>query len=203
MCAWRRMLRSVPTGISVLRGAIAVSTTSPARRTNFTWLPFWLASTNPAASSRRLTSRNGSGLSRPNLDLNAANFRRASGNRRFEVQLQRLLQIVQRLGFSFALRRNVNLKTLGDVPGAFLPYRGRKYTFHPDSFSADNCEWLASVSPQPLPATAAASRFPARPWLLPAGSPPPPPPYPRLRGSAASRPASSAQRREPYSCRCG
>src|SRR5438445_5598013 len=67
------MLRRVPTGISLFFGTIAVSTVSSSLRTNLTWLPFWLASTKPAASSRRLTSRKGWGLSRPNLDLDGAN----------------------------------------------------------------------------------------------------------------------------------
>src|ERR1017187_10890612 len=40
MWAWLRILRNVPTGISRFWGTMAVSTTSPARRTNLTWLPF-------------------------------------------------------------------------------------------------------------------------------------------------------------------
>ena len=57
MCAWLRMLRSVPTGISRFLGTITVSTVSPSLRMNLTWLPFWLASTKPAASSLGLTPR--------------------------------------------------------------------------------------------------------------------------------------------------
>ena len=60
------------------------------RRTNLTWLPLWLASTKPAASGRRLISRKGCGLSRPNLNLDHANFGGARGLRRLEVKLQRL-----------------------------------------------------------------------------------------------------------------
>jgi hypothetical protein len=55
------MLRNVPTGTSGFFGTMAVSTTFPERRTNLTWLPFWLVSTKPPASSR------------PNFDLDHAN----------------------------------------------------------------------------------------------------------------------------------
>ena len=67
--AEQSVLRNVPTGISRLFGTIAVSTVESLRRANFTWLPFWLTSMKPTASSRRRTSRKGSGLSRPNLHL--------------------------------------------------------------------------------------------------------------------------------------
>src|SRR3990172_7626942 len=95
MCAWFRMLRTVPTGISRLLGTIAVSTVSFSLRMNLTWLPFWLASTNPAASKRRLTSRKGRGLSRPNLNLDHANLGRAGGLWRLKIQFQRFLQVFE------------------------------------------------------------------------------------------------------------
>jgi hypothetical protein len=65
MWAWLRMLRSVPTGTSRFLGTIVVSMISSARRTNLTWLPFWLASTKSAASRRRLISRKGCGFKPP------------------------------------------------------------------------------------------------------------------------------------------
>ena len=87
------MLRRVPTGISCFFGTMAVSTATSERRTNLTWLPFWVVSTNPTDSRRRLTSRNGNALSRPNLDLYGANFRRPRSLRRLEVEFQGLFQI--------------------------------------------------------------------------------------------------------------
>src|ERR1035441_5883917 len=103
MWAWLRILRNVPTGTSGFLGTMAVSTTFPASRTNLTWLPFWLVSTKPPASSRRLISRKDWGLSRPNLDLDHANSRRPRCLRRFEVQFQRFLQIGKSLFLGFAL----------------------------------------------------------------------------------------------------
>ena len=83
----------MPTGTSCFFGTMAVSTVPPERRTNLTWLPFWLASENPAASSRCLISRKGSGLSRPNLNLDCPNLRGPRGSGRLEMKLQCLLQI--------------------------------------------------------------------------------------------------------------
>src|SRR3990172_1396105 len=103
MCAWLRMLRRVPTGISRLLGTIAVSTVSFSLRTNLTWLPFWLASRNPAASRRRFTSRKGWWLSRPNLNLDHANLGRAGSLWRLEVQFQRFLQVCKGFFFRLAL----------------------------------------------------------------------------------------------------
>lgn len=78
----------MPTGTSLFRGTIAVSSVSPNLRANLTWLPFCRITTNPAASNRRFTSGKGNGLSRPNLYLNHANFGKASCVRRLEMQLQ-------------------------------------------------------------------------------------------------------------------
>ena len=91
---------------------MAVSTTSPERRTNLTWLPFWLVSTKPAASRRRLTSRKGWGLSRPNLDLDQADLRRPCCLRRFEVQFNRFLEIGKGLFLGLALAGNVEFEAL-------------------------------------------------------------------------------------------
>ena len=62
------------------------------------WFPNWMGhnqvhSVNPAASSRRFTSRQGCGLSRANLHLDGSNQRRAGSTRRPEIKLQRFLQI--------------------------------------------------------------------------------------------------------------
>lgn len=109
---------------------MAVSTAASERRTNLTWLPFWVVSTNPTDSSRRLTSRNGNGLSRPNLNLYGANFRRARSLRRLEVEFQRLFQIGQRFLFGFALTRYINFEALRNVPISFAPNRCGKWTDH-------------------------------------------------------------------------
>lgn len=111
-------------------GTIAVSTISPDRRTNLTWLPFWLASAKPADSRRRLTSRNGSGLIRPNLDLNRPNAGRPHSLRWLEVQFQGLFQVGESFFFGFTLAGHVNLEALRDVPVAFAPYRCNKWPFH-------------------------------------------------------------------------
>ena len=131
------MLRKVPTGISLFRGTMAVSTLWPRRRTNLTWLPLWLASTNPAASSRRLISRKGSGLSRPNLDLDHANLRRASGSRRFKVQFQRFLQVAQGFFFAFALTGDIDFETLRDIPVPFTPDSRGEWSLHVHILSQD------------------------------------------------------------------
>ena len=124
------MLRSVPTGISCFRGTMAVSTIAPERRTNLTWLPFWVVSTKPADSSRRLTSRKDWGLSRANLDLDHPDFRRPRRLRRFEVKFQRLPQVGEGLFFGFALAGDVNFEALRDVPVSFAPNRCGKWSFH-------------------------------------------------------------------------
>src|SRR5579872_7296451 len=112
MWAWLRMLRSVPTGMVRFFGTIAVSTTSPDRRTNLTWLPRWLVSTNPASSSLCLTSRNGCGLRRPNLDLDRANPGQTRRARGFEVKFQSLLQVCEGFFLCLALAGDIHLETL-------------------------------------------------------------------------------------------
>jgi hypothetical protein len=105
-------------------------TTSTERRTNLIWLPFWLASANPAAYNRRLISRKGRGLSRPNLNLNCPNFRRACRPRRLEMKLQRLLQICESLLFAVTLAGDIHFKTLRDIPMPFAPDTRRERALH-------------------------------------------------------------------------
>lgn len=100
-------------GTSRLFGTMAVSTSSPERRTNFTWLPFWLTSMKPADSSRRLISRKGCGLSRPNLNLDSANLGWPSRLWCFEVELQCL--------FHITLAGDIQLQALRNIPIAFAP----------------------------------------------------------------------------------
>src|ERR1035437_788968 len=130
MWAWLRMLCRVPTGISGFLGTMAVSTTSPERRTNLTWLPFWLVSTKPAASRRRLTSRKGWGLSRPNLDLDQADLRRPRCLRRFEVQFNRFLEVGKSVFLGIALACDVEFEALGDIPLPLAPNGSRKWSLH-------------------------------------------------------------------------
>jgi hypothetical protein len=130
MWAWLRILRNVPTAISDLLGTIAVSTPSAERRTNLTWLPFWLASTNPAASRRRLISRKGWGLSRPNLDLNNADLRQPCCLRRLEVQFNRFLEVGKSLFLSLALARDIEFQALGHIPVTFSPNGSGKRSHH-------------------------------------------------------------------------
>jgi len=130
MWAWLKMLLRVPTGISCSLGTIAVSTAVSERCTNLTWLPFWVVSTNPAPSSRRLTSRKSRGFSRPNLDLNGSDFGRPGSLRRLEMELQRLFQIGQRSLFGCALAGYINFEPLRDVPVSLAPDGCRKWTFH-------------------------------------------------------------------------
>jgi hypothetical protein len=131
------MLRNVPTGTSDFRGTIAVSTIPPCLLTNLTWLPLWLASANPAASSLRLISRKGRGLSRPNLNLDGAHFGRPCSVRRFKMKFQRFFQIRERLVFCFALAGNVNFQALGHIPVPFAPHRCCKRSLHERIVSQD------------------------------------------------------------------
>ena len=98
-----------------------VSTVPPAVRSHLTWLPFWLTSTNPTASRRRLISRKGSGLSRPNLYLDGAEFWWTGSLWLLEVKLQRFLQVRKRLLFRLTLTRDVNFEALRDKPVSFAP----------------------------------------------------------------------------------
>src|ERR1035437_303151 len=131
------MLRSVPTGTSDFFGTMTVSTVSSDRRTNLTWLPFWLASTNPAASSRRLTSRKGCGLSRPNLNLYGANDWGTRGPRWFEVQLQRLLQVGESLCFALTLAGDIDFEALRNIPLSFAPDGRGERLLHDNILSQD------------------------------------------------------------------
>jgi len=130
MWAWLKMLRKVPTGISGFLGTMAVSTTFPERRTNLTWLPFWLASTKPAASSRRLISRQGCGLSRPNLDLDHTHFRRPRWLGRFEMQFKRFPQVGKGFFLGLALAGDIDLQALGDVPLPLTPNGRGEWSLH-------------------------------------------------------------------------
>src|SRR5271169_4502334 len=124
------MLRSVPTGMSAFLGTMVVSMISPERRTNLTWLPFWLASTKPASWSRRRTSRKGRGLSRPKLDLNDTDLWWPRRLRRFEVQFQRFLQVGKSLFLGFALAGDIELQALGDVPLPLAPNCRGEWSLH-------------------------------------------------------------------------
>jgi len=130
MCAWLRMLRRVPTGTSCFLGTIAVSTMSPERRTNLTWLPFCPASANPAASRRRLISRKGWGLSRPNLNLDGANPGRTRCLGWFEVKLQGFLQVRKSFFLAVPLTGNIDFKALRDIPIPLAPDRCREWPLH-------------------------------------------------------------------------
>jgi hypothetical protein len=61
------------------------------------------------------------GLSRANFNLDCADLRRPGGLRRFEMQLQRFLQIRKRFFLGLSLAGDVDIKTLGNVPFAFSP----------------------------------------------------------------------------------
>ena len=114
----------------VFFGTTAVSTPSPLRRTNFTWLPFWLASTKPAASSLRLISLKGSGLSRANFNLDRANLWHARGFRGLEMEFQRFFQIGQCLLFALALTGYIDFQALRDEPIAFAPNGRSERSLH-------------------------------------------------------------------------
>jgi len=139
---------------------MAVSTTSPERRTNLTWLPFWLVSTKPAASRRRLTSRKGWGLSRPNLDLDQADLRRPCCLRRFEVQFNRFLEIGKSLFLGVALAGDVEFEALGDIPPPLAPNGSRKWSLHDLIVSqARVLRTSASAATQPESGTVGASQM--------------------------------------------
>src|ERR1700676_2158563 len=112
MWACRRILRNVQTGTSCFFGTMAVSTIWPELRTNLTWLPLWPASENPAASSRRLISRNDCGLSRANLNLDHADAWRLRGPRLLEVKFQCFPQVGESFIFGFTLAGNIHFQTL-------------------------------------------------------------------------------------------
>lgn len=130
MWAWLRILRRVPTGTSCFFGTTAVSTIWPERRTNLTWLPFWLASTKPAPSSRPLISRKGCGLSRTNLNLDYANPGWARGLRRLEVKFQCFLQVGKSLFFTLTLAGDIYFEALCHMPVTFAPDRCSERSRH-------------------------------------------------------------------------
>jgi hypothetical protein len=108
-------------------------------------------SAKPAASRRRFTSRKGSGLSRPNLDLNGADFHGPSSYGRFEVKLQRLPQVSQRFLFVAALAGHIYFKTLRYKPVAFAPYFCRKWTLHSVYCCTERRSYCSSVPVSPSP----------------------------------------------------
>jgi hypothetical protein len=77
-----------------------------------------------------LISRKGRGLSRPNLYLDAAHLGRVTGDGRFEVQLERLAQIVESLLFASALTGNIHVQALRNKPITLAPNRYREGTLH-------------------------------------------------------------------------
>jgi len=74
-----------------------------------------------AASSRRLISLKGSGLSRASFNLDGADFRHPRCVRGLEVKFQRFLQVRQRLLFALTLAGNIKFQALGEVPIALTP----------------------------------------------------------------------------------
>ncbi len=89
-----------------------------------------LVAAQTPASRRRLISRKGCGLSRPNLNLDGANHWRTRGSRGFEVQFQRLLQVGERTFFGFALAGDIDFQALGDVPIPLAPNGRGEWSFH-------------------------------------------------------------------------
>lgn len=84
----------------------------------------------PAVSSRRLISRKGRGLSRPNLNLDGANLRWAGCLRWLEVEFQSFLEVGERLFFGFTLAGYVELQALRYIPVAFSPDGSGERTLH-------------------------------------------------------------------------
>jgi hypothetical protein len=130
MWAWLRILLSVPTGISCFFGTIADRPLGAIVAQTLTWLPFWLASKKPNASSRRLISRKGCGLRRPNLDLDRANLWETGGLRRLEVKLQRFFQVGKSFVFVLTLARDIDFEALGHIPSALAPDGRGKRSLH-------------------------------------------------------------------------
>ncbi len=83
-----------------------------------------------AASSRRLTSRKGWGLSRPNLGLDHADLGWTGCLGRFEVQFERFLEVGKSLFLGLALAGNVDFQALGDVPLPLTPNGGSEWSLH-------------------------------------------------------------------------
>ena len=136
----------MPIGTSCFFGTIVVSTVTPERRTNLTWLPLCPASAKPADSRRRLISRKGNGLSRPNLNLDQADLWWARCLRRLEVKFQGFFEVGERFIFRSALARHVELEALRDVPVPFFPDAGCKRTLHLSILSRSTSHHLAKVA---------------------------------------------------------
>src|SRR6187431_2427631 len=99
---------------------------------------------NPTDSSRRFISRNGSGLSRPNLNLDNTNLWQSSGAWLVEVKFQRLLQVGECLFLAFALTGDVHFDALGDVPVTFTPNCRSERALHTRILSLYFIAWRAS-----------------------------------------------------------
>lgn len=119
--ACRRILLNVPMGTSDFFGTMAVRRPCSVWRANLTWLPFWLTSDNPAASSFRLTSRKVSGLSSANFGLDQADWRSDGGAGRFEVEFHGFAEIAESFFLGSALAGDVHFQALGHVPVALAP----------------------------------------------------------------------------------
>jgi hypothetical protein len=184
---------------------MAVSTTSPALRTNFTWLPFWLISKKPARCKRRLISRNDSGLSRPNLDLDRTHGGWTRRPRRLEVQFEGLFQVCQCLFFGGALTGDIHFEALRHVPVAFAPDRCGKGSLHAfivsQSIEKPNTALRDSKSNQPffpVPDTAALTAIPTSATVAPEQTTHSPAIVPAPTGlNAASRPTNSPNDTDP------
>jgi hypothetical protein len=143
----------VPAATSECLGTIAVRVSCSEDLANFTWLPLWLASENPAALSLRMTSRKGRGFTRrprPRpCGCAARRWRRAASDatlvRRASSlalplpstlakprQPRRTARPIPRAAITLfsVLRSHVNLDALRDEPLAFLPHTRIKIPFH-------------------------------------------------------------------------
>ena len=90
------------------------------------------------ASSRRLTSRKGCGLSGPNLNLDRADLRRPCRLRRFEVQFNRFLEVGKSLVLRLALADDVEFDSLGNIPLSFAPDGRSERSLHYNILSQDS-----------------------------------------------------------------
>ena len=68
-----------------------------------------------------MISRKRNGLSRPNFDLNPPDYRRVSGNWRFEMQFKSFAEIVESFFLRLSLARHINLKALRNEPVPLSP----------------------------------------------------------------------------------
>src|ERR1700740_762317 len=64
------------------------------------------------------------------FDFDIPHLRNERGDRRREVQLERVSQVIQCFLFRRALTGNIDLDALGDVPLAFLPDASCEGLFH-------------------------------------------------------------------------